>query len=194
MKTIRTMIKTTITATAFAMAMASPGLAQEPPGRVDMAPVSEAAGSLPKVNLNFQSAMVRAFAESMRGTNEALADLLDSIQGVRVMVYEDVDGAAFRGVADELNAELASRGWTQAMEVRDGSTHVDLLLVEGQDFIDGLVAMITEEQGDAVFVNVYGTLDPVLIGNLVREGIDFADLDLEGFGKALEDAQTSGED
>ena len=56
------------------------------------------------------------------------------------------------------------------MEVRDGETRVDLFLNESEKFVDGLVLMVMDGDDTAVFANVYGKLDPVVIGKLIGRG------------------------
>ena len=60
-------------------------------GQVDLKPIGEAIGVTPKLNLNFGPAMMKGFAESFRGSNAELAGIIDSISGLRLMVFEDVD-------------------------------------------------------------------------------------------------------
>lgn len=164
----------------LSMSFATAVSAQSSSGQVDLEPVKDLFGTTPKVNINFGSAMMRGFAEGFRGTNEQVADLVGSVSGLRLMVFEDVDGANARSFVDETTAALAFDGWTPAVEVRDGEDRVDIYMKESADFVDGIVLMVTEEgNGDAVFINIFGALDPVFIGQTLGGGIDFNNFDLE---------------
>ena len=139
----------------------------EDPGQVDLGPIASAIGVTPKVNLNFGPAMMRGFAESFRGRNAELAGIIDSVSGLRVMVFEEAGIAEARGRVSKTASELSAAGWTAAMEVRDGETRVDLFLNESEKFVDGLVLMVMDGDDTAVFANVYGKLEPVVIGKLI---------------------------
>ena len=139
-------------------------------GRVDLNPIADAIGVTPKVNLNFGSAMMKGFAESFRGSNAELAGIIDSIAGLRVMVFEDVDTSGARGQVERIIGDLGTAGWTPAMEVRDGESHVDLFLNESENFVEGLVLMVLDGDDTAVFANIYGNIDPVVIGKLIGSG------------------------
>jgi hypothetical protein len=148
-------------------------------GQVDLSPIAEAMGETPKVNLNFGPAMMRGFAESLRQSSPELADVIASVAGLRLMVYEDVDGGVARERVAATTASLSRAGWTPAVEVREDDAHVDMYLNESEQFVEGLVLVVTEAGGNAVFANVYGDLDPVVIGKLIGNGRALQDLDLE---------------
>lgn len=169
-------------------------------GQVDLNPIADAIGTTPKVNLNFGPAMMKGFAESFRGSNAELAGILDSVSGLRLMVFEDADATAARSRVEQTANDLGGDGWTPAMEVRDGETRVDLFLNESEQFVEGLVLMVLDGDDTAVFANIFGDLDPVVIGKLIGKGnalngVDFDDLagkfqSMSGGGKA--DAEDEG--
>ncbi|NKI35243.1 DUF4252 domain-containing protein [Wenzhouxiangella sp. XN79A] len=171
----------TALAILFWLPLAGTAFAQaDAPGQVDLEPVKTLFGASPKVNINFGSAMMRGFAEGFRETNGPIADLVGSVSGLRVMVFEDVDGSRASDFVARTTASLAGDGWTPAVEVRDGDDQIDIYMKESTDVIDGIVLMVTEAgNGDAVFINIFGALDPVFIGQTLGGGIDFNDFDLE---------------
>lgn len=148
-------------------------------GQVDLTPMQQAIGHTAEVNLNFGNVMIRGFAEGIRASNERLADLLDSVAGVRVMVYEDVDAESLRPLYTETLLDLTNAGWTAALEVRGDDEQVDVYIKESADIVDGIMIMVNGEDGSAVFVNVYGMLDPVFIGQVIGKGLELDDLDLD---------------
>ncbi len=162
----------------LAVPFATQALAQAP-GQVDLEPVKEVFGTTPNVNLNFGNTMIQGLAEGFRGTNADLADLISGVAGLRVMVFEDVEGSLARTFVSDTAFELGNQGWTPAVEVRDESDHVDIYIKESGEFVDGIVLMVTESSGDAVFINVFGALDPVFIGKTLGGGVDFSNFDLE---------------
>lgn len=147
-------------------------------GRVDLNPIADAIGATPKVNLNFGPAMMKGFAESFRGSNAELAGIIDSISGLRLMVFENLDVSGARAQVDAITGDLNTAGWTPAMEVRDGDSHVDLFLNESENFVEGLVLMVLDGNETAVFANIYGDIDPVVIGKLIGSGDGLSGLKL----------------
>lgn len=166
-------------------------------GRVDLNPIADAIGTTPKVNLNFGPAMMKGFAESFRGSNAELAGIIDSISGLRLMVFEDLDTSGARAQVDAITGDLNTAGWTPAMEVRDGESHVDLFLNESENFVEGLVLMVLDGDDTAVFANIYGDIDPVVIGKLIGSGDALGGVsfeDLAGQFQSMSGGGTDAED
>lgn len=69
------------------------------------------------------------------------------------------------------------------MEVRDGDTHVDLFLNESAQFVEGLVLMVIDGDESAVFANLYGDIEPEVIGRLIGSGNAFDGIDFEDFAR-----------
>ncbi|MFO7764206.1 MAG: DUF4252 domain-containing protein [Wenzhouxiangellaceae bacterium] len=187
---MKTVIRTILLSTVL---LGSAAFAQSDDiGQVDLGPIAGAIGATPKVNLNFGPAMMRGFAESFRGSNAELAGIIDSVSGLRLMVFEDAGIAAARGRIEETASELSIAGWTPAMEVRDGETRVDLFLNESEEFVEGLVLMVLDGGDTAVFANIYGDLDPVVIGKLIGSGNALDGMELDDLAGQLQSI-TGGE-
>lgn len=163
-------------------------------GKVDLSSISGAIDATPKVNLNFGPAMMMGFAESFRSSNSELAGILDSVSGLRLMVFENIDAGSVRSSVAATASELGNAGWTPAMEVRDGDSHVDLFLNESSQFVEGLVLMVTEGGGTAVFANIYGDLDPVIIGKLIGSGNAMDGFNLEDLASQFGAMSDEGDD
>jgi len=186
--TVRTLLVSTVLLGSAAFAQS------EDIGRFDLGPIAGAVGASPKVNLNFGPAMMKGFAESLRGSNAELAGIIDSVSGLRLMVFEDVGIEEARGRVAEAASELGTAGWTPAMEVRDGDTRVDLFLNESDQFVEGLVLMVIDGDDTAVLANVYGDLDPVVIGKLIGSGDALNGLDLGDLAGQFQSISGGGEE
>jgi hypothetical protein len=55
------------------------------------------------------------------------------------------------------------------VRVREGEERVDILLKLKNDSIVGLVIFVVSPEGEAVFVNIVGELDPALLGRLAAQ-------------------------
>lgn len=161
-------------------------------GRVDLSTLAEAFGAAPKVNINFGSAMMAGFAETVRGQNPQAAEVLAGVTGLRVMVFEDVDSAQAKGRVTEVTARMAGEGWTPALEVRDDDANVDMFLIESGQFVKGLTVLILADD-TAVFANIHGNLDPVVVGRLIAQGNALGGLDLDGLMGQLQ-GDATGDD
>ncbi len=151
-----------------AILFGAPALAAD--GRMDLAPVAATLGSAPKVNINFGPAMILGFAESMRQSSPQLAEVLTTVSGVRLMVFENFDAGAAESSISAMIDELNFGGWTAAVTVRDDDTLIDIYLKESADFVDGLVLLVRDGHDTAVIANIHGRLDPVTIGQFLGGG------------------------
>ncbi len=172
---------------------ATPALSSEP-GHVDLTPLAGAMNTTPTVNLAFGPAMMAGFAETLRQNNPELADVLKSVKGLRVMVYEDVDSSGTEPRANELLDQMDAAGWSPALTIRDGSTEIDLLLLESEQYVKGLTLLLRDGSSTAVFANIHGDLDPVIIGQLIGSGKAMEGFDLGELMSQLPGQDDNGED
>ena len=149
-------------------------------GRVDLAPLASNMEAKPKVNVHFGSAMMLGFAEAMRQSNPDVAGILEGVTGMRVMVFEDADTREVEPQVLDIIEHLTNSGWTPAVTVEDDETRINLLLLESGALVNGLVLLLRDGTSTAVFANIHGNLDPVIIGQLIGSGQGMNDLDLGG--------------
>ncbi len=145
-------------------------------------------GLKPKVNINFGPAMMAGFAESMSSANPDLSTVLGGIQGLRLMVFEDIDDTAdLEAEIDIAVDQLIGSGWSQALQVQEDGEQVDLFMIESGDFVKGMVLMVRESRDTVVLANVYGDMDPVLVGRLVSSGNMFDGFDFDDMFSGSDD-------
>jgi hypothetical protein len=166
--------------------LTSTSLAVADTGQVDLAPLSASIDARPKINLNFGPAMMAGFAETLRQSKPDLADILGSITGLRMMVFENVDSRLAEPQILSLIDQLDYDGWTPAIKVQDGDTLVDLYLNESGQFVKGLVLLVRDGTDTVVLANIHGDLDAVGIGKLFGSGNIFSGVDLSGLMSHLE--------
>jgi len=189
-----------IAALTASVPFASASAQERTVGQVDLSSLAEPFAVTPKVNLNFGPAMMAGFAETVRGQSPEAAEVLSTIAGVRVMVFEDVDTSLVEDSVAEVAAQLSRDGWTPALEVRDEDAKVDMFLIEAGKLVKGLAVLVREGSGTAVFANVYGDIEPAVIGKLIAQGDALGGMDfgeLMGQFQPEEDgagAETSGDE
>lgn len=94
--------------------------------------------------------------------------LLQSLEGVRVKVYEVEPGEA-QAVSDDLGAmsqQLVSQSWEPIILVREEGESTHMLVKMDGEQIQGLAVMTTDGE-EAVFVNVMGDLQPHLFNQAI---------------------------
>ncbi len=128
----------------------------------------------PKVQISLNPAMLGFVSAATRDADPATADLIAGLEGISVHVYEGVGGAlpAVRQFIDRVAGTLEREGWSSAVNIRDGDDEVRIFLRTGTTgqtaSVTGLTVMIADGGGDAVFVNVAGTIDPAKLGQIAN--------------------------
>lgn len=162
--------KVLITSLAFATAVFATTVQAQgsESGRFDLAGLT---GELsPTVNINFGPAMMKGFAESMNNANPDLATILGGVSGVRLMIFEDVDASGLEPGFRDAVGTLDRAGWTQAIQIQDETTLIDLFMIESADFVKGLVLLLRADGETLILANIHGDLDPGAVGRLVASG------------------------
>jgi hypothetical protein len=149
-------------------------------GQIDLTPLAGSLETTPKVNINFGPAMMLGFAETLRQSNPDLAGILSGVAGMRLMIFEGVDTRAAEPRVLDIIDQLGNRGWTAAITVEDDDTRINILLLESGALVEGLVLLLRDGADTAIFANIHGSLDPVMIGKLVGGGQGMQGFDLGG--------------
>lgn len=138
-----------------------------------------------EIHVSVKDPMIKLVAEGTRETDPEFAAVLDPLKGVEVHVYsvpEDRRGAVRQEISDQAK-KLEGKGWTEAIAIRlkGARGHVFLRLVDGRPV--GLVAMYSDDEGEAVFVNIVGAIDPSKVGRLASKfDLDVLSTALDGPG------------
>ncbi len=95
-------------------------------------------------------------------------DLLRSLDGVRVRIYE-IDGDASR-VAQRIfrmSEHLREDGWEPVLLVRRQDEEVHMLLRMENDHISGMTVLVSDGESEAVIVNLMGKIRPEQFGDVM---------------------------
>ncbi len=133
-----------------------------------------------EVDVDLRDSMIKA-AASAADQGEKFGELLDGIRRVRVKVgtVQDADPAAIRATIDGAAAKLEQAGWYRMVTVRDETDTVYVLAIEGDGRIHGLTAMVVDEDGEVVLVNIAGSMDPEAVGAVISNMDDLEDLGVD---------------
>ncbi len=127
----------------------------------------------PTVQIDLNPAMLGFVMAATEPTDPETAKLIAGIRGVRVFVYEDIgdDLAAVQKFVDDTSSTLERDGWHRAVFVQEGDEKVRMYVKLGEpgagtSNLNGLTVMVTDGSGEAVFINVAGSIQPAQLGRL----------------------------
>jgi Skp family chaperone for outer membrane proteins len=137
--------------------------AESEPGYVDVGQLmASAKGKFVEVNLS--TGMLKFAAKLAARQEPEAAELIGNLKRIRVNVVSLDDSNRKDAVAqiDSIRQKLESQGWTQMVSVREqeGGDNVDIHVKQhGDDVIEGLVVTVIDHKGEAVVVNIVGSLN-----------------------------------
>ncbi len=180
------MRKTSIIALLVALC-ASAGWAQEPA-------LSELPGYFPfeelgilerdelSLEINLAKPLLRLVAAATRGAEPEFADLVASLDGVRVRIAPagDVDLERARKATAAGAGWLEEKGWQVVVRAREDGEETSIYTREQGGEIAGMAVMVIEEAGDVAIINIVGRMD---LAQLEKLG---AALDIPQLGQPAE--------
>jgi len=119
------------------------------------------------MTLSIGPALLR-FAASHIDDEPEVKELLKSLDGVRIRIYE-INGDAGR-VASRINTmsgHLQDDGWEPVMLIREENEAVHMLLRMTDDRISGMTVLVSDGESEAVLVNLMGDIKPQQFGDVM---------------------------
>lgn len=128
------------------------------------------------VEVNLKPALIKFAAKIVAIDEPEAAELLRSIDGVRVHVVgmdESNRGATTKRM-NEIRAELTGSGWEKVVTVKEtgdekGDDVAIFVKTTAEDTIAGVVVTVLSNDGEAVFVNVVGNIKAEQIATVVEK-------------------------
>lgn len=170
---------------ALAVLLAPGAQAQITPTRLDAL-----FGSEPRVEVNLRGSLLRLAAAATRDDDPDAALMLDGLRAVTVRIYSAADASRPQILSSmtDLGREFEREGWMTMVRVRslpnddenDGDVWV-YVLDDGDNFGGLAVMAMDEEDHDAVFVHIDGTIRPEDVARLTSKFGDI-DIDIDGSG------------
>jgi len=133
----------------------------ESPGYVDFGHFDAEEGET-FVQVDLNGALLKLAAAFARHEEPAVADLIGSLERVRVNVLglgrEGRESTRARVAA--LRTQLDGAGWTRVVTVQDGNDDVAVFIKQAAgDALHGVVVTVLSSDNEAVLVNVVGDID-----------------------------------
>ncbi len=140
-------------------------------GQIDFADLSSHYGE-PKVEVNLSASLMKLVGRFAEGEDPEVGDILSKLESIKVRVYNlngDLEKAS--STIDEVSSELKADNWETLVTVNDNEDNqkVRIFSKSTEAVIDGVVVMVVspeKEDGEAVFINIVGEIDPEKIGKV----------------------------
>lgn len=133
-----------------------------PAGFVDFGKFTPSAAGGEFVEVKLSRGLIQMASKITRKHEPEVADLLRSLESVRVNVIPlgDDNRAETEAKVAAIRTELEGKGWEKVVSVRERDQDVAVLLKTKSDAsVDGVVVTVIENGRQAVFVNVVGNIN-----------------------------------
>lgn len=143
------------------------------PGYVDMAFVERWIDTEASIEVNIRGALLRLVASASEAEDPELARLLRRLKAIQVRGYPLHGTTDYRAAEDHaarLADRLRQRDWDTVLSIRETGERVDMYVKAGDEAIAGLVVFVVDaHDGESVFINIVGEIDPEEIGRIGRK-------------------------
>jgi hypothetical protein len=139
------------------------------PGYVDFSSFDHRFENNSAFEVNIKGKLLRLVAEASREDDPELAELLLRLRAIQVRSFP-MTRAEFRSMEThsmEISDQLRARGWDSVVKVRDYGQYVDVYVKENEDFIEGLMMMVVDNEiNETVLINIVGDIQPEELGRI----------------------------
>jgi hypothetical protein len=170
---MKSFLRSSFAAAAFAGALSLSAVAADEPGFVDIGSFAPS-GKGQFVEVNLSPALLKFAARIAKSHEPDAAEIVGDIKRIRINVVglDDANRDATIERIEAVRAKLESQGWTRMVTVREGEKGDDVAIfakVRADEALDGIVVTVFNRTGEAVFVNVVGTINPDKIAALAEK-------------------------
>lgn len=151
-----------------------------PSGQIDFADLSAHYGE-PKVEINLSASLMSMIGSFAKNEDPEVAQILSNLEFIKVRVY-NLNGKLEKAnsTVDRVSSTLKRDNWETLVMVNDNEENqkVRIFSKSTNDVIDGVVVMVVspeKEEGEAVFINIVGEIDPDKIAKVT----DNLDIDID---------------
>ncbi len=119
------------------------------------------------MSLSIGPALLR-FAASHVDDDPEVSELLSSLDGIRIRIYE-INGNASRVAAriDTMSGRLQEDGWEPVMLIREKNETTHMLIRTVDRRICGMTVLVSDGYSEAVVVNLMGEIRPRQFGDVM---------------------------
>lgn len=157
------LIRSSLAAATLSLALTASRAAEVEVGAIDIGQLMPSAkGQFVEVNIS--PAMLKFAARIAARQEPEAAEMIRNLKSIRVNVVglDDSNRASTVERIEAVRRKLESDGWTKMVTVREKNDgdNVDVHVKQhGEETIDGLVVTVIDHKGEAVFVNIVGSIN-----------------------------------
>ena len=131
------------------------------------------------LEINLNRALLQLVAAALGGEEPEFAELVGALESIRVRVAEaeDFDVDAVHQGLSEASDWLEDHDWSTMLRLREDGERVYVYTRLSGGEMQGIAVLAVEDDGDAVLINVVGSLDPETLAGLA-EALDSPQLGL----------------
>lgn len=169
---------------AAVLLLALPASAQEVSGYVDFGDLA-GLGVDPEVEISLGGALLGFLSAATAEEDKELAQTLGRLSSIKLSVFDlpstSVDDARKRvaSIVDRLEAD----DWEPAVSVRATESTVHFYMKMDGDRVAGMTVMLVSNDGEAIFMNIVGQIDPTQLGRVAAR---FGVAEELGLGDAID--------
>ena len=125
------------------------------------------------IEINLSKPLLRLVAAATRKTEPEFAELIASLDAVRVRVAPsgEVDLERARAAVSKATRWLEDRGWQVVVRAREDDEEIFIYTRELAGEIAGMAVLVVDEAGDVAVINIVGRMDLDQLGKL-SEALD----------------------
>lgn len=170
---MKSLLRSSFAAAVFAGALSLSAVAADEPGYVDIGSFAPS-GKGQFVEVNLSPSLLKFAARMAKHHEPDAAEIVGDIKRIRINVVglDDSNRAATIERIEAVRAKLEQQGWSRMVTVREGEKGDDVAIfakVREDESLDGIVVTVISPKGEAVFVNVVGTINPDKIAALAEK-------------------------
>jgi hypothetical protein len=147
------------------------------------------------LEINLGSALLGLVGAALEADEPELSKLIRGLEAIRVRVADadDLDLESVRSGLSAATGWLDSNNWSPMLRLRDDDEEIYVYFQITDEVMRGLAVLAVESNGEAVLVNIVGSLDAASLAGLAR-AFDIPQLGLAaGLGSHDEDDENDGE-
>jgi len=168
--------------------MATGGQIEEHPGYFPIDRFDILSSDSLSLEINLNRALLQLVAAALGNEEPEFAELVGALESIRVRVAEagSFDAVAVRDSLGEATDWLESRDWSTMLRLREDGEEVYVYTRLNGGEMQGIAILAMEDGGEAVLVNVVGSLDPQRLAALAK-ALDIPQLGLAAGSRASGD-------
>lgn len=142
-----------------------------PQGSINFGDLSKFYGE-PKVEINLSASMLGLVAAFAATEEPEFAELAKAIESITVRVYE-LNGESEKAteMVDRVTKNIRKDKWEPIVSVNEEGEKIRIFTKMTNGIMDGLVVMVVDTQsdnGEAVFINIVGEIDPAKVSTIAK--------------------------